>query len=101
MQYHLLPDDDNWQLREEGSSDPVFTAKTKAEALDKLESYMDSREGSVVVQKGDGQIQEHRNFDGTALSEPAEAPTMTRWGVIGAAALMAITVAVLAMYLGS
>ena len=101
MQYHLLPDDDNWELREEGANEAVFTADTKAEALDKLESYMDSREGSVVVHKDDGQIQEHRTFDGTETSQPAEASTMARWGVIGAAALMAITAAGLAIYLAA
>ena len=98
MEYHLLKENGEWQLREEGSSDPVFAAETKADALEKLNDYMDSREGSVTVHKVDGQFQERREFANESRSLIANSPRVTRWSVIGVAAVAAITAACVAYY---
>lgn len=98
MQYHLLKENGEWQLREEGSADALFAAETKAEALDKLNDYMDSREGSVSVHKADGQIQEHRNFENESKSLLANTLSVTRWSVIGVVAVAALTAAGVAYY---
>lgn len=98
MQYHLLKEDGEWQLREEGSSDSIFTTETKADALEKLSDYMDSRDGSVAVHTIDGRIQEHRSFEKESESSFVNGVSVTRWSLIGVAAVAALTAAGVAYY---
>jgi hypothetical protein len=98
MNYHLLKDDGEWQLREQGSRDVVFAAETKSEALQKLTDYMDSRDGSVSVHTVDGRIQEHRSYANEGDTWLAGMHNVTKWSIIGVAAVAAVTAAGVAWY---
>lgn len=95
MQYHLLKADGEWQLREEGTSDALFGVKTKDEALDKLNDYMSSRDGSVAVHKTNGEIQEHRTYTD---AETEGASRGNGWAFVGVAAVAVVAVAGAAWY---
>ena len=97
MQYHLLKADGIWQFREESSPEALFAAETKIEALDKMQDFMDSREGSVVVHKADGEIQQHRTYTVESGSRPGGLGTTT-WSIIGVVAVAALTAASVVYY---
>lgn len=97
MQYHLLKADGVWQFREEGSPDALFAAETKVEAMDKMQDFMDSREGNVLVHKADGEIQQHRSYAPEAGSGPGGL-SATTWSIIGVVAVAALTAAGVVYY---
>lgn len=96
MEYHLVKESGEWQLREQGSREALLAADTKSEAIDKLQDYMDSREGSVAIHGVDGRIREHRSYS------PSEGPQRfvrpRTLGIIGVVALAAATAACVAWY---
>lgn len=95
MQYHLLKTDGVWTFRQEGSPDVLFTAETKAEATDKMQDYMESRDGDVVIHRADGRIQRHRSYPNESGSGGLSA---TAWSIIGVVAVAAITAASVVYY---
>lgn len=97
MRYHLLKSDGVWQFREEGSADALFAAETKAEAMDQMQDYMDSREGDVLVHKADGEIQQHRSYP-TASQQRSDGLSTTAWSIIGVVAVAALTAASVVYY---
>ena len=97
MQYHLLKADGEWQFREESSPEAIFAAETKAEALDQMQDYMESRDGNVVIHKADGQIQQHRSYPSETGSQSGILGK-TAWSIIGVAAVAALTAASVVYY---
>lgn len=95
MNYHLLKENGEWRLREEGSGSDLYTAQTKAAALEKLNEYMESSEGEVLVHKADGEIQEHRTYPRNRQDED-QGLSKKAWAVIGVVTAAAVTAASLA-----
>jgi hypothetical protein len=96
MNYHLLKADGEWRLREEGTNKDLFATDTKADAIEKLSDYMDSREGNVVVHKADGAIQRHHSYYREEESGDDGGLSRRTWGIIGAVTATAVTLASLA-----
>ncbi len=96
MEYHLLKEDGEWQLREQGSREALLAARTKNEAIEKMRDYMDSRDGSVAIHTVDGQIQEHRTYE--AGDETGYWVKPKTLGIIGVVAVAAITAACVVYY---
>lgn len=56
--FHLVPEGDDWAVRQEGEDEDMSRRGTKAEALDEARSLAHAREPSrVVVHRADGTIQ--------------------------------------------
>ena len=61
--YHLLPKDDGWTVRLEGSDEDLSVHGTKNEALDAARGVAQAHEPSrLVVHKADGTIQTSYNY---------------------------------------
>jgi hypothetical protein len=97
MQYHLLRTDGVWQFRKAGSPEALFDAETKVEAMDKMQDYMESREGDVVIHKTDGEIQQHRTYPARSESG-SNGLSATAWSIIGVVAVAAVTAASVVYY---
>lgn len=97
MEYHLLKADGEWHFREANSPDALFSAETKLEAMDRMQDYMESRDGDVMIHKANGEFQSQRRY----ASEPETAtvsPTVRNWGIFGVVAVAAITAASVVWY---
>lgn len=93
MQYHLLKANGKWQLRESGSDEAVYSASTKADALEALQDYMDDHDGSVTIHRADGSFQENRRYSTDASSSSLSGKA---WGIVGTVAVAASTAALVA-----
>lgn len=60
--HHVVPERGGWAVKPEGWQDPVFVAATKDRAVQKAISMARRREGTLVIHRTDGTIQEHRNY---------------------------------------
>jgi hypothetical protein len=60
--YHLVKRANLWRLEEEGSDRALFSAATKAEALEQTEEFMNDRRGTVWIHKADGELQDERSY---------------------------------------
>lgn len=60
--YQLTKDGDDWKLQKEGSDRAIKRSDTKADAMEHMKSYMDHKEGSVKIHKGNGEFQEERTY---------------------------------------
>ena len=96
MEYHLVKEEGEWQLREQGSREALLAADTKSEAIDKVRDFMEAREGSVAIHGIDGRIQEHRAY--TPSEEPERFVRPRTLGIIGVVAIAAATAACVAWY---
>ncbi len=90
MQYHLLKTNGAWQMRESGSEEPLYSARTKADALEALQDYMDDHEGSVTIHRADGSFQENRRY---GADEGSGGLGGKAWSIIGVVAVAAATAA--------
>jgi len=96
MEYELTKKDGQWQLTEEGSSQAILAADTKAEAIDRMRDYMHSHGGSVAIHTASGEYQEHRSY--TAESGRDYLPSNKTLGIFGVVAVAAVTAACVAWY---
>ena len=60
--FHLTKKGDEWRLEKAGTNRARVKAPTKAEAMQQMQEYMQSHEGSVRIHKQDGQFQEERTY---------------------------------------
>ncbi len=60
--FHLTKKGDEWRLEKAGTNRARVSAPTKAEAMQKMQNYMQRHEGSVRIHKENGQIQEERTY---------------------------------------
>ncbi len=60
--FHVTKKNDEWRMEAAGSNRAVVRAPTKAEAIQKVQNYMKTHEGSVRIHKEDGRIQEERTY---------------------------------------
>jgi hypothetical protein len=96
MEYHLLKDNGEWQLRKEGSKKAIIAAQTKAEAIDKMRDYMESKDGSVAIHSINGEIQEHRAY--SPDEDSGRMVSKKTLGIAGVVAVAAITAACVVYY---
>ena len=61
-QYHLTKKGSEWRLEKAGSNRAVVKAGTKEQAVQQMRGYMKGKEGSVVIHKQNGRIQEERTY---------------------------------------
>ena len=64
QRYHLEKKNGDWRLRKAGSNRAVVKADTKELAILEMRGYMETRNGSVRIQKANGRIQEERAYFG-------------------------------------
>lgn len=60
--YHITKKGDKWAFKKEGADRASKTADTKKEIIDKMQSYMSDKVGSVKIHKEDGKFQEERTY---------------------------------------
>ena len=62
--YHITynKNSEQWQFKKSGNERPTFTADTKADAIGKMQSYMQNHPGSVKIHKVNNIIQEERTY---------------------------------------
>lgn len=56
--YHLVPDDDKWEIKKENGERASFTFDTKKEARDKANDMMKNNSLTIVIHKNDGTIED-------------------------------------------
>jgi hypothetical protein len=101
MEYHLVKNEGEWQLHKQGSTEPLVSAETKAEAIDRMRDYMYTEGGSVVIHSTNGEIQEHRRYaptDDNSWTERHLGVTGKSLGIFGVVAVAAVTAACVAFY---
>lgn len=60
--YDITKRNDEWRLEKSGMNRARRKAPTKTEAMQKMQDYMRTHEGSVRIHKANGQIQEERTY---------------------------------------
>jgi uncharacterized protein YoaH (UPF0181 family) len=60
--YDLTKKGDGWALTGHGAQRASLTAETKAEAVQKTQTFMANKVGSVRIHKENGVIQEERTY---------------------------------------
>ena len=100
MEYHLVKNEGEWQLHKQGSSEPLVSADTKADAIDRMRDYMYTEGGSVAIHSINGEIQEHRHYEPTDDGSWAErhiGVSKKSLGIFGVIAIAAVTAACVAV----
>lgn len=60
--FHLTKKGDEWRLEKAGTNRARVKASTKAKAMQKMQNYMQTHQGSVRIHKENGRIQEERTY---------------------------------------
>lgn len=72
--YHITKakNGEGWDLKKAGGERATLKAETKAEIIKSTSQFMQGKEASVKIHKGDGQIQEERTYP--RASDPKKTP---------------------------
>lgn len=61
--FHVVPhDEQEWAVKKEGEEDPVYTAKTKSEAVTEARQRAEEAETMAIIHDDDGKIEEQHNY---------------------------------------
>lgn len=62
--YHITKSKDGagWDLKKQGGERASIKAETKVEIIKATREFMQNKEGSVKIHKGDGKFQEERTY---------------------------------------
>ncbi|MDF2671273.1 MAG: hypothetical protein K0R67_3579 [Paenibacillus sp.] len=59
---HVVPNDDEWVVKEEGQDKPLYRSGTKATAVEKAQKLASDNNKSAIVHRKDGTVEHSYNY---------------------------------------
>jgi uncharacterized protein YdaT len=59
---HVVPRDEQWEVKEEGKDQPLYHSDTKAEAVEKAQELASNSNISAIIHRKDGTVEHSYNY---------------------------------------